>query len=943
MAYAQVLLFLQLVLMSSAIISDDVKSLIYTLQTKYCGRSLCSKNTSHTPPVCLYPVTLRRKTVGGTTVVTDLNTTVENYTLDSSSVFNMKTSRGITTISPQTSSPESAPASEYFEHILTREILQPCEPCFKCSCHDSCEVFGDCCADKEIGGKYFFDCEFIKNYFGRGAYSDFILTVTKCLQDAPSYTEDLAEKCEHGELGYVQDGRLVTAPHPFNTSVTFRNKYCAACYDVNNYTPWDVYINCREDFDSSNYTDINSLIRSAGEIHCSISTNIKNKDYYNTCFLGRKMVSTCNVTGLWQEYNKSIEEACHSYYNPTRMYYKNIFCHLCNGEPEQELKCPSECHIHKVAEFSVTSFAALLNFENSDAEVVLSPWGQEGIYQSIKRFGDQTHAQCRDGDIYDSCSKRCRETYCPLSDRRDNSACIQLVPDEHLILSIWNATLSFNEGVNILPFNPPTFRFPFSQNTNIQNLLSEYGFFIYEMAANSYARIKNADNLVVDEVHLWFTILLMPNYTLASSRERLAALQNVTLNITVGGTTLEVEIQSVTTHRNVQDKLMLPQTMFIQMFPPSMHLDMSLRINVPLAFNMTCSMAEFGSHEVIRVNQSVFIHGDIELNGHEYFTSKHGTYFICLDAVFRRRKEIVVQMPAFTAPAFASKITTAVCLSLSIIFLLLTLMVYILIKELHTVPGLNLILLSSSLFLAHVLYLFGAGTVSTPTICTVIGVLIHYFWLASFAWMNVCCLHMFRVFTNLFSSLHFADHKVSLMIKYSVFAYGVPLVIVTMTLTITYIQSGYTTVGYGGPALCFVAPGLVSLVFFGGPACLTVVINGVLFLWTMVSIRLKNNRQSESLGKKQANDVITFFKLSTITGLSWLFGFVGYILQRVELMYVFTVLTAGQGVFIFLSFVVSRRILKLIRDHLRCMWPKKESTATGASMTNSYQGKETRM
>ncbi|XP_046372347.2 adhesion G protein-coupled receptor E2-like [Haliotis rufescens] len=472
------------------------------------------------------------------------------------------------------------------------------------------------------------------------------------------------------------------------------------------------------------------------------------------------------------------------------------------------------------------------------------------------------------------------------------------------------------------------------------------------MTENSYARIKNADNLVVDEVHLHFTLLLMPNYTLESSRERLAALHNVTLNMTVAGTTLEVEIQPVTTHRNVQDKLMLPPTMFLQMLHSSMHLDMSLSINVPLAFNMTCSMAEFGSREVIRVNQSVFIHGDIELNEHEYFTIKHGTYIICLDAVFRRRKEMVVQMPAYIAPAFlASKITTAVCLSLSILFLLLTLLVYILIKELHTVPGLNLILLSSSLFLAHVFYLFGAGTVTTPTICTVIGVLLHYFWLASFAWMNVCCLHMFRVFTNLFSSLHFADNKESLMIKYSVFAYGVPLVIVTMTLTITYIQSGNTTVGYGGPALCFVAPGLVSLVSFGGPASLTLVINGVLFLWTMISIR-RRNTQSESLGKKQANDVITFFKLSTITGLSWLFGFVGYFLQRVELMYVFTVLTAGQGVFIFLSFVVSRRILKLIRDHLRCLWAKKEkghvntteeSAATGASMTNSYQGKETRM
>ncbi|XP_071081451.1 uncharacterized protein [Haliotis cracherodii] len=931
MAYTQVLLFLPLFLTSSTIISDDVKSLIYMLQTRYCGRSLCSTNTSHSPPSC---PSQEQTTVGVSSGVTDLNAAVENFTLDPSNTFYTETSREFTTISPGSDTSKSAAVTEYVKKNM---ISQRCEPCHQCSCDDSCVIFGNCCADKEIGGKYHFDCERITTYDNE-IESFLFLIVTKCQQDAPSYTEDLAEKCEHGELGYVQDGRLVTAPHPFNTSVTFRNKYCAACYDVNNYTPWDVYINCPKYFDSSKYTDINSLIRSAKGLDCLVSTNIKNNSHVHTCISEKTLVSTCNVTGLWQEYNKSIEEACHSYYNPTLKNYKNIFCHLCNGESEQELKCPSVCHTSKVKGVVFMPFVALLNFENLDAEVVASPEILRGKYDSIKRFGDQTHAQCRDGDIYDSSSKRCRETYCPLSDRKDNSTCIQLVPDEHLILSTWNATLSFNEDVNILPFNPPTFL-----KTNIQNLLSEHGFFIYEMTANSYARIKNADNLVVDEVHLQLKLLLMPNYTLASSRERLAALHNVTLNMTVAGTTLEVEIQPVTTHRNVQDKLMLPPTMFGQMLHSSMHLDMSFSINVPLAFNVTCSMAEFGSQEVNSANQSVFIHEDTELNGHEYFISKQGTYFICLDGVLRRRKEMVAQMPADIARAFlASKITTAVCLSLSIIFLLLTLMVYILIKELHTVPGLNLILLSSSLFLAHVFYLFGAGTVSTPTICTIIGVLIHYFWLASFAWMNVCCLHMFRVFTNLFSSLHFADHKESLMIKYSVCAYGVPLVIVTMTLTITYIQSGYTTVGYGGPALCFVAPGLVSLVSFDGPASLTVVINGVLFLWTMVSIRLRN-RQSQSLGKKQANDVITFFKLSTITGLSWLFGFIGYFLQRVELMHVFTVLTAGQGVFIFLSFVVSRRILKLIRDHLRSLWAKREkghvntadtSTARDASMVS---------
>ncbi|XP_067682681.1 uncharacterized protein [Haliotis asinina] len=918
------LMFLPLILTSSTVISDDVKSLIHTLQTRYCGRHVCSPDTSYTPPICGIqdPSRSGKTTVGVSTGVAHLNMTVENYTSEPSHAFHTETIPDLTTIIPETHTSESADESEH-----TQNGQQQCEPCHRCSCDDSCVIFGDCCVDKGIGGKYFFDCELVKTYHN-SIDSNFFLIVTKCQNDAPNYTEDLAEKCEHGKLGYVQDGRLVTAPHPFNTSVTFRNKYCATCYDVNNYTPWDVYIHCNEDFDSSNYTDINSLIRSAKDLNCLVTNNIDNNSHVQSCVSGSKLVSTCNVTGLWREYNKSIEEACHSYYNPTLNNYKNIFCHLCNGRPEQELKCPPVCQLFLVKPLAIMPFSALLNFENSDAEIVASSERQRGSYQPIKRFGDQTHAQCRDKDMYDSYSKRCRERYCPLSEGNDSAICIQLVSDEHLILTTWNVTLFYKEGITILPFISFFFLNPLGNyfRNNNQNTLSECGFIVREMLDTPYARIKTTNSLLIDEGHLLFTLLLQPNNTIASSRECLAALKSVTLNITHKGKPLEVEIHPITTRRNVEDKLVLPPNAFGFRYQSAMHLDMSLSIKVPLAFNVTCSMVAFDSREVSNVNNSVFIHGDIELNEHEYFLSNSGqTYFICLDAVLRRRNAMVVQTPTYMSLALlASKTTTAVCLSLSLLFLLLTLSVYIPIKELHTIPGLNLILLSSSLFLAQVLYLFGAGTVATPTICTVIGVLIHYFWLVSFAWMNICCLHMFRVFTKLFSSLHLADHKVCLMIKYSVFAYGVPLLIVTMTLTITYIQSGYTTVGYGGPALCFVASGLVSLVSFGVPVCLTVVINGILFLWTMTSLRFRNRESNQTLEKKQATDIIIFFKLSTLTGLSWLFGLTGYFLQREGLMYVFTVLTAGKGVFIFLSFVVSRRVRKIIREKLRLLWLRNE-------------------
>ena len=69
-----------------------------------------------------------------------------------------------------------------------------------------------------------------------------------------------------------------------------------------------------------------------------------------------------------------------------------------------------------------------------------------------------------------------------------------------------------------------------------------------------------------------------------------------------------------------------------------------------------------------------------------------------------------------------------ICICLSIVCLLVTIVVYILLTDLHSQPGVNNIILCIFLLLAQSFYQFGAGQRSLSYwACTLIGILCHFF------------------------------------------------------------------------------------------------------------------------------------------------------------------------------------------------------------------------
>ena len=120
--------------------------------------------------------------------------------------------------------------------------------------------------------------------------------------------------------------------------VTYRNKYCAYCSDVDQTAvmkDWHVQIYCD---DSISLTDDN-FVDKMEEKNCSMYFLQPDETQTPTCQRSYQFeISTCNETGFWPYYDQLTDLACQSFIDPFSLTYKNYFCYLCNTDQQLQPK-----------------------------------------------------------------------------------------------------------------------------------------------------------------------------------------------------------------------------------------------------------------------------------------------------------------------------------------------------------------------------------------------------------------------------------------------------------------------------------------------------------------------------------------------------------------------------------------------------------------------------
>uniref|UniRef100_A0A8C3B035 Cadherin EGF LAG seven-pass G-type receptor 1 n=1 Tax=Cyclopterus lumpus TaxID=8103 RepID=A0A8C3B035_CYCLU len=188
-------------------------------------------------------------------------------------------------------------------------------------------------------------------------------------------------------------------------------------------------------------------------------------------------------------------------------------------------------------------------------------------------------------------------------------------------------------------------------------------------------------------------------------------------------------------------------------------------------------------------------------NSHISCQCNHMTSFAVLMDISKREHGDVLPL----------KIVTYTTVSVSLFLLLLTFILLCLLRRLHS--NLHAIHrnLVAALFFSELVFLLGINQTDNPFVCMVIAILLHYFYMCTFAWMFVEGLHIYRMLTELRNINH--GH----MRFYYAMGWGIPAII-------TGLAVGLDPQGYGNPDFCWLSVHDTLIWSFAGPIFVVVLV-----------------------------------------------------------------------------------------------------------------------
>ena len=226
-------------------------------------------------------------------------------------------------------------------------------------------------------------------------------------------------------------------------------------------------------------------------------------------------------------------------------------------------------------------------------------------------------------------------------------------------------------------------------------------------------------------------------------------------------------------------------------------------------------------------------------------------------------------------------LATTIGCTISLTLLGLVIITYCSFSSLRNVPGKTVLSLSFSLFIAQLLLLTGAGQTANPTVCLIIACFMHYFWLSVFSWTNILAFDLGRTFGKKAGMRDDTDG--SLFIKYSIYGWGMPLLVVGATLIIHFFQEVDSMIRniYGVSSACWLRTGLPILIAFGVPVAIALLANMVFFTRTVHGIRSTMKAAKILKENQKGTDDLEFLKKEL------------YLYVRVSIMILVIIITKG--------------------------------------------------
>uniref|UniRef100_A0A665UXW1 Adhesion G protein-coupled receptor L4 n=1 Tax=Echeneis naucrates TaxID=173247 RepID=A0A665UXW1_ECHNA len=267
----------------------------------------------------------------------------------------------------------------------------------------------------------------------------------------------------------------------------------------------------------------------------------------------------------------------------------------------------------------------------------------------------------------------------------------------------------------------------------------------------------------------------------------------------------------------------------------------------------------------------------------------HLTHFAVL--MSSGRANVVAHNTVLTRITQLGMIISLICLSMCIF----TFWFFSEIQSTRTTIHKNL---CCSLFMAEFIFLVGINMKTHKVFCSVIAGLLHYFFLAAFAWMCIEGIHLYLIVVGVIYNKGFLHRN------FYIFGYGSPAVVVAISAT---LGSQY----YGTDKMCWLSTENHFVWSFIGPACLIILVNLLAFgviiykVYRHTAVKKPEVSHYENIRSCARGAIALLFVL----GATWAFGVLHILHETTLTAYLFTITNAFQGMFIFIFLcVLSRKV-----------------------------------
>lgn len=261
---------------------------------------------------------------------------------------------------------------------------------------------------------------------------------------------------------------------------------------------------------------------------------------------------------------------------------------------------------------------------------------------------------------------------------------------------------------------------------------------------------------------------------------------------------------------------------------------------------------------------------------------------------------------------------TAVGLGVSIVFLVLHLLAFLVVPDLQNLSGKNLASLCIALLLANISFMSGQRIETGTRSCAASGIITYYGYLASFFWMLTMAFDIWRTLKIATFELRVSSGKQwKKFIIYSIWSWTAPLILMIAAVVTDLSPSGSVNIyvrPFFGVHSCWFGHRQALLIFFAAPFAVIMIANIGFFASSAHMIFSTTSTTRYTASGSTQRDFRLYIRLALVMGLTWLTGLFGGYLDIDALWYSFIALNTLQGLFIFLAFTCNDKVIRTIKE-----------------------------